>query len=200
MQRIRLTPGRITTAVCPDGKQQIILRDAEQPGLGLRVTRAGAKAFIFQEKLAGQVVRMSLGDCASLTLSDARDRAAALRLQVREGRDPRVVRAEKTAADLAARAKAVQEKGQSLKALLDGYCNYLEAQGRRSHKDARSIFQLRVFNQFPKLAAKAAARVTPEEIADVTRKPGRIAWCRIALAPAHGCTADRATGQPPWRE
>src|SRR3546814_3321916 len=40
MQRIKLTPGRIASAVCPDGKQQAFLRDSEQPGLGLRTTAA----------------------------------------------------------------------------------------------------------------------------------------------------------------
>ncbi|TAM01040.1 MAG: DUF4102 domain-containing protein [Pusillimonas sp.] len=44
---------------------------------------------------------MTLGDVTTLTLRAARDRAAKIRIQVREGRDPRVVRAKKTAADLA---------------------------------------------------------------------------------------------------
>lgn len=104
-QRIKLTPGRIEAAQCPDGKQQVILRDAEQPGLGLRVT-AGSKSYIFQGKLAGQVIRMTLGDTQTLTLSEARDKAAELRAVIRAGRDPRVVKAERTAADLAQRESA----------------------------------------------------------------------------------------------
>lgn len=104
-QRIKLTPGRIEAAQCPDSKQQVILRDAEQPGLGLRVT-AGSKSYIFQGKLAGQVIRMTLGDTQTLTLSEARDKAAELRAVIRAGRDPRIVKAERTAADLAQRESA----------------------------------------------------------------------------------------------
>src|SRR3546814_12182677 len=71
MQRIKLTPGRIASAVCPDGKQQAFLRDSEQPGLGLRTTAAGTKAFIFQAKLKGEAIRMTIGDPATWTV-DAR--------------------------------------------------------------------------------------------------------------------------------
>ena len=108
--RIKLTPGRVDKAVCPAGRQQIILRDFEQPGLGLRVTAAGAKAYIFQGKLAGQLIRMTLGDLQTLTLSDARDRAGELRTMVRSGRDPRQVKAERTAADIAQREKAKADR------------------------------------------------------------------------------------------
>src|SRR3546814_6825260 len=61
MTNTKFTPGRIASFVCPAGKQQAFLRDAEQPGLGLRVTTAGAKSYIFQGKPAGQVIRMTLG-------------------------------------------------------------------------------------------------------------------------------------------
>lgn len=108
--RIKLTPGRVDKATCPAGKQQIILRDSEQPGLGLRVTAAGAKAYIFQGKLAGQVIRMTLGDLQTLALSDARDRAGELRTMIRAGRDPRQVKAERTAADVARRQKAKADR------------------------------------------------------------------------------------------
>ena len=113
--RIRLTPERIRTAQAIEGKQTI-LRDAEQPGLGLRITPAGAKAFIYQGKLAGDVVRMTLGDTKTLTLSEARDKAATLRKELREGRDPRIIKKERTAADVAARAKLKNDAAPALEA------------------------------------------------------------------------------------
>lgn len=119
--RIKLTPGRIESAACPEGKQQIIVRDAEQPGLGLRVT-AGSKSFIFQGKLAGRVIRMTLGDVQTLTLSEARDKAAELRAIIRAGRDPRVVRAEVTAADLAKRAQTEIET----RPAMELWCEYMQ--------------------------------------------------------------------------
>jgi len=114
--RIRLTPGRIEAATCPAGKQQIILRDAEQPGLGLRVTAAGAKAYIFQGKLAGNVIRMTLDSPDSMALSEARDRAGELRAMIRQGRDPRIVKAERTAADAAKQRKAKHHSAPALEA------------------------------------------------------------------------------------
>lgn len=123
--RIKLTPGRIESAKCPDDKQQIILRDTEQPGLGLRVT-AGSKSYIFQGKLAGQVIRMTLGDVQTLTLSEARDKAAELRATIRAGRDPRIVKAERTAADLAHREKAKQAKVPAI----DAWNDYMKVRAR----------------------------------------------------------------------
>ncbi len=122
MQRVKLTPGRIAGAVCPDGKQQVILRDSEQPGLGLRVTAGGSRSFVFQGKLSGQVVRVTLGDTATLTVSAARDKAAELRLQIREGRDPRVVRDERVAADAAARDR----KHRQVATVRDAWSDYLK--------------------------------------------------------------------------
>ena len=116
MANIKLTPARIAAFTCPEGKSQAFLRDAEQPGLGLRVTPSGTKAYIFQGKLAGQVIRMTLDDAQALTLSEARDKAAALRIQIREGRDPRVAKAEITAADIAKRKKTKQAKTPALEA------------------------------------------------------------------------------------
>lgn len=129
---IKLTPGRIEAAKCPEGKQQIILRDAGQPGLGLRVT-AGSKSFIFQGKLAQGLIRMTLGDVKTLTLSEARDKAAELRTIIRAGRDPRVVKAERTAADTATR-KAAQIANSPA---IEVWAEYLKA--RKAKWSARTL-------------------------------------------------------------
>lgn len=113
MHRVRLTPSRIQSFSCPADKQQAFLRDAEQPGLGVRAT-AGAKVFIFQGKLAGQAIRMTIGDVSTWTLQDARARARELKTIIDQGRDPRQVVAETTAADMAARKKAEQDKTPAL--------------------------------------------------------------------------------------
>lgn len=108
--KVRLTPGRIESAhEHLEGRLQVIIRDTEQPGLGLRVT-AGGKAYIFQGKLVGQVIRMTLDDAEAITLTEARDKAAELRAMIRSGRDPRIVKAEVTAADEAKREKTRREQ------------------------------------------------------------------------------------------
>lgn len=57
----------------------------------------------------------------------------------------------------------------TLKALLDEYCDYLESLGRRSHRDARSIFRLHVYDAHPDMAEMPASQVTGEDIADIMR-------------------------------
>ena len=121
--RIKFSNGLIREAVCPSSKQQIILRDSEQPGLGLRVTRGGAKTLIFQGKLAGNVIRMSIGDPETWSIQSARAKARELKSLVDAGRDPRQVKAEKTSADQAARERARQESAPAIEA----WRSYIEA-------------------------------------------------------------------------
>lgn len=58
----------------------------------------------------------------------------------------------------------------TLENLLIDYCDHLEKLGRRSHKDARSIFKLHVFQPWPKVAALPANEVTPEQVSDMMRR------------------------------
>lgn len=57
----------------------------------------------------------------------------------------------------------------TLKSLLKSYCDHLEKLERRSHADARSIFQLHVYDAWPKIAALPANKVTSEQVADMMR-------------------------------
>ncbi|GAO22264.1 Integrase [Alicycliphilus sp. B1] len=78
------------------------------------------------------------------------------------------------AAEREAKAKAQAAKLEAeqftLEALLNDYCNHLEALGRVAHKDARSIFKLHVVEAWPKIAALPANQVTGEQIADMMRR------------------------------
>lgn len=122
MPRIKLTPGRIDAFTCPIDKKQVFLRDSEQVGLGLRAT-AGSKAYIFQGKLNGNVIRMTIGDLTTWSVDDARKEARRLKSILDQGRDPREAKAEVTAADAATRAKTKQDKTPALEA----WEKYLEA-------------------------------------------------------------------------
>ena len=57
----------------------------------------------------------------------------------------------------------------TLKNLLVDYCNYLQELGRKSHSDARSIFNLHIFNAWPAIANLPANQVTVEQVADMMR-------------------------------
>ena len=60
--KIKFTAGRIADFKCADGKQQAFIWSAEDKGLGVRVTVNGAKSYIFQSKVNGQSIRVTIGD------------------------------------------------------------------------------------------------------------------------------------------
>jgi integrase len=103
MARVKLTAGRIAAFGCPQGKTQAFLWDTDAPGLGLRATAGGAKAYIFQSRFAGQGLRVTIGSPDAWAIGEARERARELQRQIDEGRDPREVKAQTAAADLAQR-------------------------------------------------------------------------------------------------
>lgn len=128
MAKVKLTAGRIEAFTCPPGKAQAFLWDADVNGLAVRAT-AGAKAYIFQGRLNGKSLRVTIGDVSVWSLEEyrhpktgevitpgARPEARRLQAIIDQGRDPREVRAEITAADAAKREKAKQEEAPALDA------------------------------------------------------------------------------------
>lgn len=105
-KRVRLTAGRVKEFQCPADKPQVFLWDSDAPGFALRATM-GAKAYIFQGRLAGKSIRITIGDINAWGIDDARQEARRLQLRIDQGRDPRVMKAEATAADAAKAAQAV---------------------------------------------------------------------------------------------
>lgn len=130
MARNNITLGRIEALTCPENKKQVFLREAS--GLGVRAT-AGSKSYIFQGKLTGRVIRMTIGDIETWSLGDARKEARRLKTIIDDGRDPRIVKAEITAADAATRAKAVLESAPAIEVWND----YLQV--RTANWSARTL-------------------------------------------------------------
>lgn len=106
MPRVNLTATRVQEYECDAGKYQSILWDSAAPGLGVRATAKGAKAFIFQAKIKGTATdaRVTIGDPATHRLPAARLEANRLKSLTDRGIDPR----EEKAAALAT-AKATRE-------------------------------------------------------------------------------------------
>ena len=110
MAKVNFTAGRVAEFECPDGKAQAFLWDSKAPGLALRVTAHGARAYIFQGRLRdGQTVRMTIGEPRSEdgrgvhTIPTAQEEARRLQRLIDRGKDPRRERAEQEASDRAAR-------------------------------------------------------------------------------------------------
>lgn len=73
---------------CPPDRADILVFDDELKGFAVRVTRAGAKVFLFQYRRGAGVHRLRLGEYGDLTPAQARKLAERARGQVSEGRDP----------------------------------------------------------------------------------------------------------------
>lgn len=86
-----------------------------------------------------------------------------------EGGRPALLAAQKQANQAAVESKD-RAAANNLENLLSDYCDHLEKIGRRSHKDARSIFQLHVVEAWPKVVAMPARDVRGEHFADMMRR------------------------------
>lgn len=76
--------------------------DAQVPGFGVRVTDTGNRTFILRTRYPGSSSpsRREIGNCADISLTDARARARSWRAMVGQGIDPLVVEAAERAAEL----------------------------------------------------------------------------------------------------
>lgn len=90
---VDLTVGVIERLVCPEDKQQAFLRDAKTPGLKVRVTRAGAKSFVFERKIGEKTMRPTIGSVSAWTIDQARAEARRLSVAMDNGEVPQPARA-----------------------------------------------------------------------------------------------------------
>jgi integrase len=91
---MKLTQATTATLTLPDGKSEVITFDDDLPGFGLRIRRGGARSWVYQFKLGTRHRRITLGNAAVLTATQARKTAAELHAMVRLGRDPAGEKAE----------------------------------------------------------------------------------------------------------
>jgi len=118
MAKVKFTAGRVDSFQCEFGKNQSFLWDTTAPGLGLRVTANGARSYIFQAKLNGQTMRITIGAPATWSIDKAQTEARRLKVIIDNGQDPRQVKADALAAKQAERdtkaaeAEAAQTEAQ----------------------------------------------------------------------------------------
>lgn len=98
MSKVNFTAGRVNGFQCEPGKPQSFLWDAVAPGLGLRATSNGSKAYIFQAKLNGQAVRITIGSPKAWSIDQAQAEARRLKVLIDSDKDPRQVKADELAA------------------------------------------------------------------------------------------------------
>jgi len=169
----KLTKGLITRLACPPNMDQAFLRDADSPGLKVRVTASGFKSFTFEGKLNNQTIRMTIGNVNVWTIESARTEANRFRVELDRGIDPREAERQRNAERAAIKEQetaALKRKQYSLAALLDDYCEHQKSIDRSSYSDARSIFKLHITDCWPDIAALPATDITEDHIADMMRR------------------------------
>ena len=127
--RVRLTAGRVDAFTCPAGKSQAFLWDTEAPALALRVTPTGRKTYVFESRLHGHTIRVSIGTAADWPIEKARGEAQRLKVLVDSGTDPREIERQQQAAQAADKAAAAAKlKADKTAALTVGevWGDYLE--------------------------------------------------------------------------
>ena len=189
-QRDNFTAGRVAAFTCPPDKQQAIYWDGLQPGLGVRVTRGrvttkgkkpkderpeGEKleypmSYIFESRLNGKTVRVTIGTQKAWGIDEARKEAARLKVLIDQGINPTEQRreqdeakarakAERAAAEAEEQRQREQDTARRAVTVADAWAAYLA--DRRPHWGDRH-YQDHV----------AKARPAGQSYARRTKKPG----------------------------
>jgi integrase len=98
------------------GKAQAFLWCSDVQGLAVRATPSSTrKRFIFESKVNGKSLRMTIGEVSVWSINKAQEEARRLQTIIDQGNDPRQIRVENEALKLAeAEAKALTTKRESL--------------------------------------------------------------------------------------
>lgn len=141
MKHLDFSVKRVEGFRCQPGKSQSIYWDGYAPGLGLRVTAAGFKSYIFETWLYGRCLRLTIGDHRTWTLGKAQEEATRLKTLTDQGMDPRRLKAEQQAAAEAARLKNKSEAALVVEAW-DAYLkHHAKRWGARHLADHRNLSQ-----------------------------------------------------------
>jgi integrase len=133
-----LTHGLLERAACPDSSPFVLVRDSEEKGLRLRVTKAGGKYWQFEARIKGKLFTRALGEWPAVPIDDARSEAHQLRGLTAKGIDPRdIERQQQEVKDLAQAAAAAQVEADKVNAVTVGdiWPRYLK-EGKPKRKDA----------------------------------------------------------------
>lgn len=147
-QSVKLTKLIVDKTAVPS-TGQLILRDTELKGFGLRVTAGGAKSFIMEKRIKGRVRRLTIGRYPGITAEQARKEAQKLLTGIITGHDPVAERAQ-------ARIQGVT--------LVKAFDDYLKA---RANLKERTKYDYRRFMKvaFPDWQRKPLTMITKDLVA-----------------------------------
>jgi integrase len=129
-------------------------------GLYLKVTPAGSASWQFRYLINGKRRMMGLGACSTVTLADAREKAADARKQVKQGTDPLDA---KDAAETAEKAKQT-----TFRDVADEYIAAHRA-GWRSAKHGQQWENTLAMYVYPMIGNKAVDTITTEDVLGILK-------------------------------
>jgi hypothetical protein len=182
--RVNLTTERVANYTHKGVGSQSFLWAVEPSGLGVRATKSsprnpkGSKAYVWQGRLDknSPPIRITIGNTSVWSLDQAKAQARSFQTEIDKGRDPREVKAQSIASDMAIReARAIAKKEKelqgklTLRALCEAYCEGLKAKGKiKSATDAMSAFRVHVFST--DFADRPAKEITSKDISQIISK------------------------------
>ena len=189
--RIKLSDTKVRTLALPECGN-CIHYDNTLPGFGIRITAAGAKAFILNYRVKGRERRITIGHFPTWTAGKARKQAQMFRREVDLGHDP-----------LSDRTK--ERSAPTVRELFERYAiEHLPTKAARSAADDRSMWRndilpmlgpVKVSDLTPRDCDKLHLRIAADRpiranrILEVLRKALNLAirWGWIDRNPAIGC-------------
>ncbi|MBI5329040.1 MAG: integrase family protein [Betaproteobacteria bacterium] len=133
MAKEKLTQGRVSAFSCQPDESAAFLWDTVTQGFGLKASQGGRKTFVFQTKLNGKDLRVTIGTVSAWTLDKARQEANRLQTLTDQGTDPREQKRERIAA---AEAKKLEQRRRDV-TVSEAWSAYVEA--RRGKWSARHL-------------------------------------------------------------
>jgi len=185
-KKVALTEQRVAN-LKPAGST-LYINDARMPGLSVRITKAGAKSYVYTRKVHRKFFRKTLGKTAALTLESARRAAATYNGEVAKGID---LAAMWRAAKAGAVGKAVT--------LSTAYERFLTLKDRRPStvKDYNRLWHLHVPDR---LKRKPLAEITSADLeklkAEIGKKARRTANKVVVLISAIMAKSGRWADNP----
>jgi integrase len=137
------------------------INDAAQPGLSVRVSAAGAKAFVFTKFKHGKFTQITLGRVGALRLDDARRAAQKLHGEIAQG------------IDITARARGQRARQRATEQTMqDAFERFMSAKTRRPStiRDYQSLWLL---HTPAPLKRKPVSEVTAHDIEHAVRAAGK---------------------------
>lgn len=174
------TANRAAGFKCKKGKQQSIYWDGKTPGLGIRVTIAGTKSYIFETRLHSRTLRVTIGDLRTWTIGKAQAEARRIKALSDQGIDPRLLQAQRRAESEAQRNEAHRRD----LTVAEVWGTYIEARrpkwSTRHLEDHQNIAHLggkKVVGRNQLSASGALAALMPLKLAEINSECVKI-WLR----------------------